>query len=76
MGNSFSSTINTDTSIGAGNFLWRYVDTIENPSTLLMDVDHPYPIGGRVLGPRVALGDFAEAQILRDSMLGVNHVIA
>lgn len=61
MSGDFRSVIAADPSIGAGNFFYRYADTVARPDTLLFETDEVCRIGDRRIGPRVTVSDFRVA---------------
>jgi len=60
MASDFRALIKSDPSIGAGNFLFRYIDAADDRSRPLLEMDRPYRIGRQEFGPRVTIGEFAD----------------
>jgi long-chain acyl-CoA synthetase len=70
----FRSLLSADPNIGAGNFFFRYADSVARPDDLLFETEEVCRIGEHRIGPRVTVGDFraaAEAVACWYSDLGI-----
>jgi len=77
----FRTLVSSDPNIGAGNFFFRYADSVARPDDLLIEVDECCRIGENRIGPRVTVSDFrlaaeAVACWYGDLGIGVKDLVA